>query len=99
AYELDLPSDTKLHRVFHSSLIEPYVENTLNGRKQCKPPPFALDDCQQPLYEVQDIIASRFFRGKHQYLVDWKGYDISDRTWEPSSSLLLSATSGLKDCI
>ena len=32
-------------------------------------------------YEVQEILDSRFFRNKLQYLVAWKGYNYQENSW------------------
>ena len=45
------------------------------------PPPVIVDG--EPEYEVDEILDSRVFRKKLQYLVSWKGYDISEHSWEP----------------
>ncbi|XP_055306661.1 chromobox protein homolog 1-like [Sitodiplosis mosellana] len=34
-------------------------------------------------HEVEAIIGHRVFRGKEQYLVKWRGYDVQESTWEP----------------
>ena len=38
-------------------------------------------------FEVHSILDSRVRRRKLEYLVDWVGYDASDRTWEPARAL------------
>jgi hypothetical protein len=38
-------------------------------------------------YEVEQILDSRVRRRQLQYLVMWKGYPISEATWEPVSHL------------
>ena len=71
----------KVHDVFHISLLEPYVPNTLPRRVEEPPPPAIVDG--EPEYEVEEILDLRIFRRKLQYLVSWKGYDISEWSWEP----------------
>ena len=80
AYRLALPSTMHIHPVFHVSLLEPHVANTLPGRVVVPPPPVQVDGL--PEFEVNSILDSRFRRGKLQYLVDWVGYDPFERTWE-----------------
>ena len=38
-------------------------------------------------YEVEQILDSRLYRGKLQYLVKWLGYTEEHNTWEPPSNL------------
>ena len=40
-----------------------------------------------PEFEVNYILDSRFRRHKLQYLVDWVGYDVPDRSWEPADTI------------
>ena len=49
------------------------------------PPPLPVDGL--PEFEVHEILDSRFRRGKLQYLVDWVGYDIFERSWQPLVNL------------
>jgi hypothetical protein len=81
AFRLNLPHSMKIHDVFHVSLLEPYTPNTLPGRFE--EPPLPVDVDGELEYEVDEILDSRIFRKKLQYLVSWKGYDISERSWEP----------------
>ena len=80
-YCLDLPPTLRIHPVFHVSLLEPYVANRFPDRIQPPPPPVVVDG--EVEYEVNEILDSRVYRGKIQYLVDWKGYGPADRSWEP----------------
>jgi hypothetical protein len=45
-------------------------------------------DEEKPIYEIKKIIEHRGNPGNFEYLVDWKGYNEHDRTWEPESSFL-----------
>ena len=42
---------------------------------------------ETPEYEVEEVVDSRMFRNKLQYLVHWKGYPVSERTWEPAAHM------------
>src|ERR1035438_7430385 len=43
----------KVHDVFHVSLLEPYIPNTLPGQLEEPPPPDIVDG--EPEYEVEEI--------------------------------------------
>jgi hypothetical protein len=64
-------------------LVEPYKENTIQGRTQEPPPPIEIDG--EIEYEVEDILDKRIRRNKEEYLVKWLGYggDEDKMTWEP----------------
>ena len=80
-YELSLPTQWKLHPVFHVDLLTPYKETEFHGANYDKPPPDLVDGEEE--YEVERIVTSRRFgRGrKLQYLIKWKGYPDSDNQW------------------
>ena len=75
----------QIHPVFHVSLLEPHVANTFAGRVVPPPLPAIVDSFEE--FEVHTILDSRIRRRRIEYLVDWVGYDASERRWEPLSSL------------
>ena len=81
AYRLELPGQMRIHPVFHVSLLEPYVESGIRGRKQEPPLPVEVEG--EVEYEVERVLDSRVVRGKLRYFVDWRGYGPESRTWEP----------------
>ena len=89
AYRLALPSSMHIHPVFHVSLLELHVPNTFPGRVVEVPLPLQVDGL--PEFEVNSILDSKFRRRKLYYLVDWVGYDQSERTWEPAANLTNAA--------
>ena len=85
AFRLDLPPSMKIHPVFHVSLLEPHVGNTFRGRVVEVPLPIQVEGLQE--FEVNKVLDSKFRRRKLFYFVDWVGYDVSDRSWEPATNL------------
>ena len=85
AFRLALPPTFRIHNVFHVSLLELYHPSRIPGRHPPPPPPVELSTGEE--YEVDQILDSRYRRRQLQYLVLWKGYPISDATWEPITHL------------
>ena len=89
AYELRLPPSWRIHPVFHVSLIHPatidkslhpvIVDDTL------RPPPDLIDDQEE--YEVESILDHKHGKCRRQYLVKWKGYPLSEVSWQSKSDL------------
>ena len=82
-YRLELPDWLKVHSVFHVDRLSPWRDNN-SGRPQ--PPPPAIVGGEEE-YEVDCILDSRVHRRQLQYLVHWKGYPVSERTWETRKNL------------
>jgi hypothetical protein len=77
SYELDLPEGTKIHPVFHVSLLEPAHEDTpLDTRTR-------IVNEEEEEYEVEDFMDYQEIDGEKHYLVKWKDYPHSENTWEP----------------
>ena len=86
AYRLKLtPSMSKMHNVFHVSLLTSYLPNPFPSRSLPSPPPILIEN--QIEYEVQDILDVRKSRNRLQYLVSWRGHGPQSNTWEPFSNL------------
>ena len=67
------------------SLLEPYFPNSIPGRTQEPPPPVTIEG--ETEYEVNEILDSKILLQRLLYLVDWKGYAPSERSWEPAKHL------------
>lgn len=82
-FRLRLPEGSRLHPVFHISLLEPAKGTT----------PLATDEELQPendpdTYEVEKLLDTRTTtRGQQEYLVKWKGYGSEENSWEPTKNL------------
>jgi hypothetical protein len=74
-YKLQLPkSMSKIHPVFHISLLEPAPKNTKITKN------IEINDNTEQEYEVKQILDNKQVSGKPYYLVKWKGYDTSENT-------------------
>ncbi len=80
AFKLALPKTMKCHPVFHVSLLEPKCKNSMYPATPGSPLPIIVDSEYE--YEVEEILDSRISRNQLQYLVHWKDFPISERTWE-----------------
>ena len=62
----------KTHPVFYVSFLQPAPQSTIPGRAFPEPPPILVDNEEE--FEVENIPDSHIYRGRLQYLVEWKGY-------------------------
>jgi hypothetical protein len=72
---------SKIHPVFHISLLEPAPKNAKIAEN------VEIDDDTEQEYEVEQILDDKRVSGKPYYLMKWKGYDTSENTWEPIENL------------
>ena len=77
-YRLELLQDAKIHLVFHVSLLE-LADFSIPLQAT-----FHFEAQEEDVYTVDKII---MFDGT-KYLVQWKGYDESENTWEPPENML-----------
>ena len=84
-YQLQLPKQWKIHNMFHVCLLSPYKETNEHGPNHTDPPPDLINGENE--YEVEAILAHRKRGRQIQYLVKWRGYDLSNNTWEPETNL------------
>ena len=83
-YRLKLPTSWKIHNVFHAALLRPYIENEIYGNNYPRPLPELLEG--EEVYEVETILKHRRRGRGYQYYVKWKGYPITEATWETESA-------------
>ncbi|TPX39733.1 hypothetical protein SeLEV6574_g07008 [Synchytrium endobioticum] len=85
SFQVQLPPNLKIHDVFHIKLLQKYIRPNDPSRALPKPRPIPFEE--QEGWEFEDIIDVKRKRNKFEYLVHWKGFPPSDRSWEPQSSL------------
>ena len=84
-YHLWLLSTWRIHNVFHTTLLSPYKETATHGPNFVSPPPVMIGSEEE--YEVDRIVSHKGSPGRRKYLTTWKGYLLSENTWEPESNL------------
>ena len=80
-YRLKLPSTWKIHPMFHATLLRQYKETDVYGENFPRPPPDIIEG--EEVYKVEQILKHRKRGQGYQYYVAWKGYPISEASWEP----------------
>ena len=88
AYRLQLPDHSRIHPVFHVSLLKPYT-TTPTTATVMDLPPLASDN--HPIITPLAIVASKVIPSetgpKHMVLVQWQGLPPEETSWEDWSSL------------
>ena len=65
------------------SLLDPFDDDPLPGQQNPPPPLVIVDDNEE--WHVEEILDSRIYRHRLQYLVKWVGFDRPD--WEPAEDV------------
>jgi hypothetical protein len=86
AYKLKLPSSMKIHDVFNTVKLRPYVPDAIARPVPPRPDPVVTED-SQPRWVVEAILDSKKKRGKLEYLIKWEGYPMEENTWEPVENI------------
>ena len=76
----------RIHPVVNISRVKPYRDR-LPGQPVTAPGPSNVTEEREEEYEVEHIMDSRYKGKCLEYLVHWKGWSDTDRTWEPVSNL------------
>jgi len=87
SYRLRLPDTWRIHDWFHVSKLRAFRGQPPDLQRDIpdRPPPVIVDDEEE--YEVEDIIEAKGSGRARKYLVKWRGYDISEATWERAENL------------
>ena len=84
--ELHLPRSMHIHPVINISHAKPYRDR-LPGQPVSAPGPSIVTEDRDKEYEVEYVVDSQYKGKRLEYLVHWKGWSKTDRTWEPVSNL------------
>ena len=83
AYKLQFPTAVQYHPVQHVFLLDPFDDDPLLGQQNPPPLPVIMDDNEK--WHVEEILDSRIYHRRLQYLVKWIGFDRPD--WEPAEGI------------
>jgi hypothetical protein len=78
-YKLSLPTQWRIHPVFHAALLSPFKETDVHGPNFIKPPPDIVDGKEE--YEIEAIVGYRGSASRRSYHVKWKGFPSSENEW------------------
>lgn len=89
AYKLCLPEGSRIHPVFHCSLLKPFLHDTSATPKPLSLPPSTLDN--QPVIMPLAILSTQWEgsadNSRLQVLVQWQGLHVDDTSWEDWTTL------------
>lgn len=87
AYKLTLPEDSRIHPIFHVSLLKKHVGKTTMASNEL--PPIADDG--EIIMEPEAILDTRWVKKSSNFveeiLVKWKRLPVEDATWENAQEL------------
>ena len=85
AYRLDLPPTWRIHPVFYVLNLKRFHRLEEFKRKEQPPSPIVVDGEEE--YKVEAILRHKGKGARCLYLVMWKGYPITEASWELESHL------------
>ncbi len=86
-FRLQLPARYFIHQSFHVSLLKPVSPSVTEPDEPAVPP--LPEIIEEPLiYRVQEILDSQWRGGHLEYLIDWNGYGLEERSWVDRNNVL-----------
>ena len=85
AYRLNMPPHWQIHPVFHVSSLKRYDRSEESERVERPPLSIVVDGEEE--FEVEAILRYKGCGAQRLYQVLWKGYPITEASWEPESHL------------
>ena len=70
--------------MFHATLLQPYIKNEIYRNNYPRPLTELLEG--EEVCKVETILKHRQRGRGYQYYVKWKGYPITEATWESESA-------------
>ena len=86
AYKLELPSNSRIHPVFHVSLLKEKLGTKVFAQPQLT---ITMGDQDELLVRPQAVLDQRTRRNRIEVLVHWQGLPTSDATWEDLTAMKL----------
>ncbi|KAJ2926197.1 hypothetical protein H1R20_g10898, partial [Candolleomyces eurysporus] len=84
-YRLELPTQWKVHPVFHATLISPVKETDAHGPLHPSHVPEIVEGYEE--FEVEGILKHKDEKGKRFYLVRWTDQPTTADSWEPEENI------------
>ena len=81
SFRLELPSNIKVHPVFHASKLRKDPDDPLPNQIQGEPLPVVVDGDHE--WEIEQILGVRVVRKQLRYRVQWVGFDIDPDEYLP----------------
>ena len=85
AYRLDLPLAWRIHSIFHVSNLKRWTRSEEFERVERPLSPVMVEGHEE--YEVEAILRHKGKGAQRLYEVLWKGFPITEASWEPESHL------------
>ena len=84
-YRLELPTQWKIHDVFHVNVLSEATPDTILNRVNPAPPPIKVND--EEFWVIEKYLDSRWFRNRFQFKIRWEGFTEEHDTWENAEDI------------
>ncbi|KAM2009874.1 hypothetical protein EV1_004345 [Malus domestica] len=88
AYHLNLPRDSKIHPVFHVSLLKKKIGDAITPTQNLPP----IDSTGLLHWQPEKVLDRGMFKKKNaaitKWLIQWTGLPPEDTTWEEADEII-----------